>query len=146
MEASLLNGIFMTVLINRNVIKMHIRRMIVIMTTLTIHEHTSLVIATWLQVLLWLPWTSWIGGINLEASFSRHQIRGIADHTQTRNDVFFKSSILMVQHYRKIYKTIIKDVGMCENQSFLKEEVHKCIVWFWVCLTGAWKVIITLEN
>ena len=73
----------------------------------------------------------------MEASFSRHQIRGIADHTQTRNYVFFKSSILMVQHYRKIYKTIIKDVGMCENQSFLKEEVHKCIVWFWVCLTGA---------
>ena len=48
-------AILMTVLINRNVFKTHIRRMVLIMTTRTMHEHTSLVITTWLQVLLWLP-------------------------------------------------------------------------------------------
>ena len=59
-------AILMTVLINRNVFKTHIRRMVLIMTTRTMHEHTSLVITTWLQVLLWLPMNQKISMQDLE--------------------------------------------------------------------------------
>ena len=136
LEASLLNGIFMTVLINRNVIKTHIKRMILNMTTRTIHEHTLLVFTTWLQVLLLLPWTIQIQGISFEVSFWRYRIGGITHRTWTQNDFFWNRLFWWSSTIERWRRQLEKTLRMYINQSFITEEVQKFIVWFWVCLTG----------
>ena len=65
----------------------------------------------------------------MEALFWRHQIGGIADHTQTQSDVVLKSSILMVQYYRKMKKTIVRDASMLEHLRDLCDNMIQDVLW-----------------
>ena len=60
----------------------------------------------------------------MEALFWRH-----AYHTQTQNDVVLKSCILMVQHYRKMKKTIVRDASMLEHLRDLCDNMMEDVLW-----------------
>ena len=60
----------------------------------------------------------------MEASNWRH-----AYHTQTQNDVVLKSSILMIQHYRKTSKTILRDASMLEHLRDLCDHMIQDVLW-----------------
>lgn len=64
----------------------------------------------------------------LKQHFEQH-IQALADHAQTQNDVFLKSCILMVQHYRKTSKTIARDAGMLEHLRDLCDNMMEDVLW-----------------
>ena len=64
----------------------------------------------------------------MEALFWRHQIGGIADHTRTQNHVVLKSCILMVQHYRKMKKAIVRDACMLEHSRDLCDNMIRYVL------------------
>ena len=93
-------------------------------------------IITYIEVLIWLPWTSKIQGYIFKATFSSNKFKH--RHTKCRprmmffwNRLFWWSST--IERWRR---QLEKTLSMYINQKFITEEVQKFIVWFWVCLTG----------
>ena len=115
MEASLLNGIFMTVLINRNVIKTQYK------TDDSYYDHANY---TWTYFICNYSMITGTTRISMNNQISRYQFRGIvlgvsnSGYRSSHPDpkwCFLKSCILIVQHYCKMKKTIARDACMLEH-------------------------------